>query len=130
MEQAILKCGICGAVVEVLVECQCYTGFECCGQPMQEEIPQTADRTKEKHVPVGEVFSKWETKVTVGSTLHPMTEEHRILWIEMISGSMRIRKYLNAGERPEAIFPMPFTPGVILREYCNIHGLWVYEYKE
>jgi superoxide reductase len=130
MKQTILKCAICGAVAEVLVECQSYAGLQCCGQPMQEEIPQTADRTKEKHVPVGEVFSKWETKVTVGTTLHPMTEEHRILWIEIIDGDMRVRKYLKAGERPEAVFPISFKPGVILREYCNIHGLWEYEYKE
>ena len=130
MKETILKCGICGAVAEIIVECQCYEGFVCCGQTMQEEKPQTADRTKEKHVPVGEVFSKWETKVTVGMVLHPMTEEHRILWIEIIDGDMRVRKYLKAGERPEAVFPIPFKPGVILREYCNIHGLWEYEYKE
>lgn len=126
MKETILKCGICGAVAEIIVECQCYTGLECCGKPMQEEIVQTADRTKEKHVPVGEPVSKWETKVTVGSTPHPMTEEHRILWIEMIDGEMKVRKYLKSGEPASGIFPIAWKPGVILREYCNVHGLWEY----
>ena len=115
MKQTILKCAICGAVAEIIVECQCYTGLECCGQQMQEEIPQTADQTKEKHVPVGKEISQWETKVVVGSTLHPMTPEHRILWIEMVDGEMRMRKYLKAGDPPEAVFPMHLKPGVILR---------------
>jgi superoxide reductase len=124
MKETILKCGICGAVAEIIVECQCYTGLECCGTPMQEEIPQTADSRKEKHVPVGEPYSKWETRVVVGSTPHPMLEEHRILWIEMIDGEMKVRKYLKPGEAPETVFPMAMKPGVVLREYCNVHGLW------
>ena len=92
-------------------------------------IPGTVDASLEKHVPVVAVEDT-TVKVTVGSVAHPMTEEHRILWIEMIDGSMRVRKYLEAGERPEAVFPIAFKPGVILREYCNVHGLWVYEHKE
>ena len=127
MKETILKCGVCGAVAEIIVECQCYTGLECCGKPMEEEIPQTADRTQEKHVPVGEAYSEWETRAVVGVTPHPMTQEHRILWIEMIDGAQRVRKYLKAGEQPEAILPMKWKPGVILREYCNVHGLWEYK---
>lgn len=128
MKETILKCGICGAVAEMIVDCQCYTGLECCGQAMQEEIVQTADRSKEKHVPVGEQTSEDTLKVVVGSTPHPMTEQHRILWIEVIDGEMKMRKYLKAGESPEAVFPTQLKPGMILREYCNIHGLW--EYRE
>jgi superoxide reductase len=53
-----------------------------------------------------------------------MLEEHRILWIEMIDGEMKVRKYLKPGEAPETVFPMAMKPGVVLREYCNVHGLW------
>ena len=43
---------------------------------------KTADKTTEKHVPVIEEI-EGGFKVTVGSTLHPMTDEHFIEWIEL-----------------------------------------------
>ena len=125
MKQTILKCGICGAVAEVIVECPGYTGLVCCGQPMQEEIPQTADQTKEKHVPVGEVFSKWETKVKVGSTLHPMTEEHLIEWVAVETEKGYQVQYLSAGEAPVCNFKIADgDKAVAVYAYCNLHGLW------
>ncbi len=34
-------------------------------------------------------------KVTVGSTLHPMTDAHYIEWIELIAGDEVLRKHLT-----------------------------------
>ena len=33
---------------------------------------------------------------------------------------------LKPGEAPEALFPVVFRSGLVLREYCNLHGLWSY----
>ena len=29
-------------------------------------------------------------------------------------------------DAPEAIFPVKYRSGLILREYCNLHGLWAF----
>ncbi|MEG2144170.1 MAG: desulfoferrodoxin family protein, partial [Oscillospiraceae bacterium] len=49
----------------------------CCGEPMQELVPNTVDAATEKHVPV---FTKEGNLVTVkvGSVAHPMEEKHSI----------------------------------------------------
>ncbi|MBU3161361.1 hypothetical protein KPL37_16760 [Clostridium frigoris] len=34
-----------------------------------------------------------------------------------------IRKYLNPGDKPEALFILD-EKVISVREYCNLHGLW------
>ncbi|MBD3191355.1 MAG: desulfoferrodoxin [Candidatus Heimdallarchaeota archaeon] len=116
----IYKCEICGNIIEVL-----HGGkgqLVCCGEPMNLLEEQTADQTKEKHVPVIEVTEKG-TRVVVGSTLHPMTEKHWIEWIQVIIDGKTYRQFLNPEDAPEAIFKVKGDK-VIAREFCNIHGLW------
>lgn len=114
------KCEHCGNVVEI------FHGSSvvpvCCGEEMKLLEEKTADMTTEKHVPVIEEIDGGY-KVTVGSTLHPMTEEHYIEWIELISGDEVLRQHLNPGEEPVAIFKTD-AKKVVAREYCNLHGLW------
>jgi len=62
-------------------------------------------------------------KVTVGSTLHPMTEEHYIQWIELLADDTAYRQFLNPGDAPEAVFKIE-AENVSAREHCNLHGLW------
>ena len=52
-----------------------------------------------------------------------MDESHHIEWIEVIDGEKIHRKFLKAGEAPEAEFCVK-TDNVLVREYCNLHGLW------
>lgn len=116
----IYKCSICGNIVEVL-----HAGggeLVCCGQPMELLSEKTADSTKEKHVPVIEKIDGGY-KVTVGSTLHPMTEEHHIEWIELLAGGKAYRQFLAPGDQPIAQFKID-ADKVSAREHCNIHGLW------
>ena len=116
----IYKCKICGNIVEVL-----FGGagtLVCCGQPMDLMPENTADSTKEKHVPVIEKIDGG-FKVTVGSTLHPMEEKHYIQWIELLADGKAYRQFLKPGDAPEAIFHVSAAT-VTAREYCNIHGLW------
>ena len=116
----IYKCEICGNIVQML-----HAGpgeLVCCGQPMDLLEEKTADMTLEKHVPIIERDGDL-IKIYVGSTLHPMEENHHIEWIELIADGRRQRKYLKPGDPPEALF---LCRGETLsaREYCNLHGLW------
>ena len=52
----------------------------CCGEMMQELIPNEGDGAFEKHVPEVKIEDN-RVLVQVGSTLHPMTEAHYIEWI-------------------------------------------------
>ncbi|NQU82393.1 MAG: desulfoferrodoxin [Parcubacteria group bacterium] len=117
----IYKCNVCGNIVEVL-----HTGegeLVCCGQPMELLKEKQEDEAQEKHVPVVEKTDKG-VKVKVGSTPHPMTEEHYIEWIEVETSDGRIgKKFLKSGDAPEAEFS-PRVEVLEARAYCNIHGLW------
>lgn len=117
----VYKCEICGNVVEMM------TGGKgtlvCCGEPMVHREEQTEDYALEKHVPLVEK-ADGGVKVTVGSTLHPMVAEHYIEWIEAIDGDTSYITFLKPGDEPVAFFPLNDMDGVIVREHCNIHGLW------
>ena len=63
-------------------------------------------------------------KVAIGSVAHPMTAEHYIAWIEVFNGAWLNRKYLRPGEAPAAEFYVPYKRGLVVRAYCNLHGLW------
>ena len=116
------KCNHCGNIVSYVQD----NGPKviCCGEEMVELVPKTADSAVEKHVPVVEVEGNL-VKVIVGSTLHPMAEEHSIQWIALETEQGSQIKYLKPGQEPVAVFAL--TPGdkvVAAYEYCNLHGLW------
>jgi len=115
----ILKCEVCGNIVEML-----HAGegeLVCCGKAMKLFTENTVDAAKEKHVPVQEAVAGG-LKVKVGAVPHPMEEKHYIEWVEILADGKAYRQFLKPGEAPEAFFPVQgeFTA----REYCNIHGLW------
>jgi len=136
----IYKCEVCGNVVEML-----HTGrgaLICCGQEMKLMVQKTEDPgLGEKHVPVTELTESG-FKVKVGSVTHPMLPEHHIEWIEVLElepatpeerqgqdsplrGTGReMRAFLNPGDSPEATFAVQPGQRVVVREYCNVHGLW------
>lgn len=118
----LFKCGKDGLVVEVLNHAGC-ADLACCGEPAQQLVAKTADAGKEKHVPVKKP-GKAGIRVEVGEVPHPMTAEHRIEWIEVLNGPYVSRRYLTAGENPVAEFYVPDQPGLVVRAYCNLHGLW------
>jgi superoxide reductase len=116
----VFKCGICGAIVEVLHEGKGQ--LVCCKQPMKVMKENTVDASKEKHVPVIEKTKKG-VKVKVGSAAHPMEDDHFIEWIELLSEGRVCRKYLGPDDAPEAEFEVQ-GDDVSAREYCSLHGLW------
>jgi superoxide reductase len=116
----IYKCELCGNIVEV--EHAGDGTLVCCGQPMKLMVENTSDGAKEKHVPVIEKVADGY-KVSVGSVLHPMLDNHYIEWIELIADGQVYRQYLKPGDTPVAVFKVNATD-VTAREYCNLHGLW------
>lgn len=108
--------------VEVLVGNENACSLTCCGKPMTKLEEKTADAATEKHVPVVEKVDGG-VKVAVGSTLHPMVEDHYIEWIEVRTANRAYKAFLKPGDAPEATFKID-EEVVYAREHCNKHGLW------
>ena len=116
------KCSHCGNIV-AFVENK-GVPVMCCGQKMDELVPNTTDAAGEKHVPVYEVKDGTVT-VTVGSVEHPMLEEHYIGFIAIETEQGVQRKTLKPGEKPEAEFALADGDKLVAAyEWCNLHGLW------
>lgn len=120
----IYKCEKCGNIAQVLHAEK--PPVMCCGQPMDRIVANTVDAAQEKHVPVVEKIEGGYL-VKVGSVDHPMTPEHWIVWIELVSenGTLIQRKFLDSSDSPKATF-YTNEQKVTAREYCNLHGLWEY----
>jgi len=126
-QKSVYKCAICGKVIEILNPGVPET--ICCGQAMNlmEEKTSPEGWKGEKHVPKITIEGNKVT-VDVGismGTPHPMTEEHYIMWIELIcNDNCYKRQMLAPGMEPKATFVVADPSGLIAREYCNLHGLW------
>jgi superoxide reductase len=124
----IYKCLVCDNIVEVL-----HTGvgaLVCCGKPMELMAAKNTDQGTEKHLPVVEEIpanmcqGKDGFKIKIGAQEHPMTAEHYIEWIEIITSDGKAgKKFLKPGDKPESDF---YTRIKVIgaRAYCNVHGLW------
>lgn len=118
-ELVIKKCMSCGAMVEVLQDCNCNgCGIKCCDQPMKVLEPNTVDAAVEKHIPTYKINGD---KITV-TVNHVMEDEHYIEWIACVSDKSICKKFLNPGEKAEVTFK--YFPNLTLYSYCNKHGLW------
>ena len=117
----IYKCDICGNIVEILTAGR--SSLVCCGYEMKLQNEKIEDAKAEKHVPIL-IDEGHSVKIVVGAVAHPMEEAHYIEWIEVINGDYVNRKHLKAGDKPEALFYVHKQPGLLVRAYCNIHGLW------
>ena len=120
----LYKCEICGNMVEVIL----VGGGElvCCGQPMKKlEAQEQEDAMLEKHIPIFIKNSDNKDEVRVGEVLHPMTEEHHIVFIETISDDRnKVQlQYLYPGDEPKMLLNDDFK-NLTAREFCNLHGLW------
>lgn len=115
-------CKHCGNIIQFAKESG--VPVMCCGQKMEELVPGSTDGALEKHVPVITIDGN-TVVVTVGSTKHPMMENHYIEWIilETKKGYQKVK--LSYTDEPYAKFLLTEGDSVIAAyEYCNIHGLW------
>jgi superoxide reductase len=120
MTTKFYKCNHCGNVIEKVVDSK--VPVVCCGEKMEELIPNTVDASNEKHVPVVTRLDDSRIKVEVGSVAHPMTPEHHIsfIYVETENGGIRV----NLKDKPEAVVCVCTDKPIAVYEYCNLHGLW------
>lgn len=120
MANKMYRCNLCGNIVEIIN--QGDGELVCCGEPMKLLTENSTDAATEKHVPVIE-NTQDGYKISVGSTLHPMQEDHYIQWIELLADGKSYKQFLKPGDEPIATFCIK-ADKVSAREYCNKHGLW------
>ena len=124
MEVKFLICRHCGNLVGVINDAG--VPMMCCGQKMEELVPNTAEAAGEKHMPVVS-FKDGILHVNVGSVAHPMEEDHSIQWVYVHTENGGQRKSLKPGDSPEVTFNMGDDKPVAVYAYCNLHGLWMAE---
>ena len=87
--------------------------LSCCGNPLKELKPNTVDAAKH------------EVTVSVGSVAHPMTEEHLINWVMLVTQHGAQRIDLTAVDAPTVTFRLADGDAPVkVLAYCNLHGLW------
>jgi len=116
---AFYRCNVCGNIVG-LIKSGGGT-LVCCGQQMEKLVANTTDASKEKHIPVA-VRKDGKIVVSIGSAPHPMTPEHFIEWVALVTDNGTERISLSPSDKPEAIFCD--KPNAEVYAYCNLHGLW------
>ena len=119
----IYICRHCGNIIVKLVDSG--VPVVCCGEDMEELVIKTSDTAFEKHLPVVDIDGN-NVDIKVGSVDHPMTEEHYIDWVILLTDSGYQIKYLDKTGEPKVSF-ITEDKVVGVYSYCNLHGLW---YKE
>ena len=122
MKLRFYHCDICGKIIAVVTDTEIPT--DCCGQTMQELVPNRTDGAFDKHVPVFSV-DRGTVLVQIGSTPHPMTDSHSITWVALRSARGFQFVELHPGDHPQtSFFLSPGDHAQAVYAYCNLHGLW------
>ena len=122
MEFKLYYCTHCGNIIFKVVDKG--VPVMCCGQKMEELVPNTTDAAQEKHVPAVTVEGSL-VKVNVGSVTHPMTAEHFIQWVVVETDREALIHWFHPDEAPEAVFALAEgQTAKAVYAYCNLHGLW------
>ncbi|MBQ2326132.1 MAG: desulfoferrodoxin [Clostridia bacterium] len=114
-------CAHCGNIIEMVNDAG-VPPF-CCGQKMNELVPNTVEASGEKHIPAVTVNENI-VEVNVGSVDHPMIDVHWIEWVQLVTENSIQRKFLSPGEAPHVTFILNGEKPVAVYAYCNLHGLW------
>ena len=122
MSVKFFKCEHCGNVIQKVVDSK--VPVVCCGEKMKELTVNTVDASVEKHLPVVTRLNDCRIKVEVGAVPHPMTEEHYISWVYLVTDKGTQRKELSPSSEPCVSFALNGEKPVSVYAYCNLHGLW------
>ena len=118
----LYRCEICGNLVQVILA----GGGElvCCGQPMELVKGKTQEEMQEKHITVF-ISENGTDIVQVGTVLHPMNDDHYIMFIETISEDKNCvhLQYLHPGQEAKMLLEKKIGKMKAI-EFCNLHGLW------
>ena len=122
MDLKFYRCRHCGNIITHLNKSG--VSVVCCGEKMEELVPNTIDAAQEKPVPVYNIEGN-KVNVTVGSVEHPMTPEHLIEWVAIQTEQGVQFKHLKDGMKPSVCFTLCEGDKLVkVFEYCNLHGLW------
>ena len=121
MKTKFYICRTCGNIIEKINDSG--VPVVCCGQKMEELIPNTVEASGEKHIPAVNVDGSI-VRVNVGSVNHPMADEHYIEWVYVETENGGQRKSLKPGDAPNVSFCLGNDKPVAVYAYCNLHGLW------
>ena len=96
--------------------------------------PDNLTATEKKHAPVIGIPSYVKTNqiffltVEVGRTLHVMTPNHWIMWIEVYLGNSLVSRTEFSPLSPQPSVTVPLSVGgpttLKVMEQCNLHGIW------
>jgi len=119
--QKFFICRRCGNLTSLIIDKGIV--MSCCGEEMTALAANTVDASNEKHLPEVTISGD-KMDIQVGSTPHPMTDEHYIqfIYVETESGGQFMK--LKPGDEPAAEFNTVKDKPVVVYEYCNLHGLW------
>ncbi len=119
--QKFFRCKHCGNFIGLINNAG--VPMICCGEEMEEVVPNTVEASQEKHIPFI-TFDGSIMNVQIGSVLHPSTEEHYIDFIYVQTEHGGQRKSIKPGDAPVAEFLFIDDKPIEVFAYCNIHGLW------
>ncbi|MDI6760895.1 MAG: class II SORL domain-containing protein [Candidatus Brocadiaceae bacterium] len=96
--------------------------------------PDNLTATEKKHAPVIGIPGYVKTNqvffltVEVGRTLHVMTPNHWIMWIEVYLGNSLVSRTEFSPLSPQPSVTIPLSVGgpttLKVMEQCNLHGIW------
>jgi len=96
--------------------------------------PDNLTVTEKKHAPVIGIPGYIKTNqvffltVEVGRTLHVMTPNHWIMWIEVYLGNSLVSRTEFSPLSPQPSVTVPLSVGgpttLKVMEQCNLHGIW------
>ena len=120
------RCNKCGQLVGMIRKTN--IPMICCGEDMEEILPYTDEKgVGEKHIPYYRLKGSRLT-VYIGSEPHPMTSDHYIEWVAIVTNKGNQRKCLKPGDAPIVTFCLEKDEKVKeIYAYCNIHSLWLKE---
>ena len=124
MKTKFYICRHCGNLVHMIHDAG--VPMMCCGQKMDELLPNTVEASGEKHLPAVTV-EDGAVHVNVGSINHPMIPEHYIEWIYVQTENSGHLKSLKPGDDPSAAVCLGDDKALAVYAYCNLHGLWMTE---
>ena len=94
----------------------------CCHEIMSELIPNDTEGASEKHIPFYQMKDDFFI-ISVGEVMHPMTEDHSILWIVLEVENGYIYRSFESLRDPVVTLQNIYNAKAIYA-YCNLHGLW------
>lgn len=122
-ELVLYRCNICGNLICMIEDSGVVP--QCCGEEMTRETANQTDASVEKHVPACK-RDGLHVQIMIGSSPHPMTENHHIEWILLLTThGIYVR---NVGKNSEAVADFQIRAdeaAVAVYAYCNLHGLWM-----